>query len=508
MLRVIFNATLSKIQKMIKGVEMSAIRLKSLFLKNKTFRQIIFKNTFWLVISAIIRQVVSFVVVILIARHFGPVIYGKLVFGLSFVGLFAVAMDFGFSYLVVREVARHKEKSSQYIDNIILIKFILSLIGLSLIAVVINLLGKEADVIRLVYFLGIYTVINTFTVFFYSIFRANEQMQYETVCAVFQSLGLLGLVGFLIAGSGSLVSISFAYIGSTVVGIVLSLIFVRKYFSRFLLKVNLSICWKLLKQVWPFGLTFIFISGYYHTDVIMLYVMKSDIAVGWYGAAHRFLLLLIGIPSLLQGVFFPRLSHAFISSKDKFKNVFNHFLRYIFIISFPICIGVMLLSGRLILLVYGRTFEQSILVLQMLIWSFLFAAIGGAFGSALNSSDRQIALMKITGAAFGANILLNLMLIPRFSYMGAVFATNLTRFFVISIEAVLLYRIGFLPGAINYWKIWIKIISSTAVMGIFIVLFKEINLFILMPFAALIYFSLLYLMKGLNIARTVKDQNG
>ncbi|MBU1784222.1 MAG: polysaccharide biosynthesis C-terminal domain-containing protein, partial [Candidatus Omnitrophica bacterium] len=106
------------------------------------------------------------------------------------------------------------------------------------------------------------------------------------------------------------------------------------------------------------------------------------------------------------------------------------------------------------------------------------------------------------------NILLNLMLIPRFSYMGAVFATNLTRFFVISIEAVLLYRIGFLPGAINYWKIWIKIISSTAVMGIFIVLFKEINLFILMPFAALIYFSLLYLMKGLNIARTVKDQNG
>jgi len=127
--------------------------IKSLLLDNRSIKQTVFKNTFWLVMAEVIQGGIVFVITIWLARHFGPAIYGKFAFALSFVMLFSVLADFGFGTLTVREIARDKSKTAQYIDNIIAMKFVLGLITLGLIVLVIQFFGKEPEVVKLVYFL-------------------------------------------------------------------------------------------------------------------------------------------------------------------------------------------------------------------------------------------------------------------------------------------------------------------------------------------------------------------
>ncbi|MFH1665721.1 MAG: flippase [Candidatus Omnitrophota bacterium] len=469
-----------------------------MFFKNKSFRQTIVKNAFWLTFLATIQKGVNFLVVVWIARYLGPGIYGKWAFALSFAGLFSVFVDFGFSDLMVREVTRDKTRTARYIDNIVAMKLVLSMIALGAIAVLIRIMGKDPEIIQLAYFLGLYAMINTFATFFQAVFRANEDMQYETLCGGVQSLSLLGLVAFFIAAGGGLLCISVAYIISSILGCVLSLMFIWGYFSRFFVKIDIAVCKDIFRKVWPLGLTYIFISGYYQIDTVMLSAIKTDIAVGWYNAGSRFLMFLIIIPSLLQGVFFPSLSLSFVRSREKYAAIFEQFFKYMLLISIPVCAGMLMLSERMIFCVFGSEFSRSAAVLQILVWSFLFASIGGVFGSVLNSSNRQLTLAKITGAAFCVNIILNLLLIPKYSYIGASAATNITRFLVVAAEFAVLMEMGLKPWGHKYFRISLKITMATVVMGLFIKLAKDFNLMLVISVSALIYSACIFAVKGLN----------
>lgn len=78
--------------------------LKSHLLDNRTLKQTIFKNIFWLGLAEVIQKGISFIVVVWLARYFGPTIYGQWAFALSFVAIFSVFADFGFGTLTVREI--------------------------------------------------------------------------------------------------------------------------------------------------------------------------------------------------------------------------------------------------------------------------------------------------------------------------------------------------------------------------------------------------------------------
>ncbi|HOL90298.1 MAG TPA: hypothetical protein PK130_00855 [Candidatus Pacearchaeota archaeon] len=64
--------------------------IKMLFFNNKSIKQTIFKNSFWLTVAEVIQGGIGFLISIWMARYFGPTIYGQWVFALSFVALFAV----------------------------------------------------------------------------------------------------------------------------------------------------------------------------------------------------------------------------------------------------------------------------------------------------------------------------------------------------------------------------------------------------------------------------------
>lgn len=477
-------------------MDFSPRHIAALLLHNNSFKQTIFKNTFWLAAAEVVEKVTLFFITIWLVRYFGPAGYGKWAFATNLVGIFVMMADFGLGNYAVREIARDKDGASRYIDNIVAVKAILGLASFALLVLVSRFLGKEAAVLQLLYVMGLYALISSFSSFFHSIFRANQQMQYETLCRIVQIFLLLTFVAVAMYTRRSLIAIGLAYMLSAMLGLLFPLAFVRRYFARFFLRIDWRFCLEIIKEVWPLGLAFVFIMGYHNTDTVMLSLMKNDADVGWYSAAYKFLMFLLVLPAILQASFYPGMSHSFAVSKDRFGYVYDRFLKTIFITVVPVCVFMILNAGRVTALFYGPEFLPAAKVLRILMWSFLFASVGGVLGNVLLSCDKQKTLMYVTGTAFAGNILLNYIWIPKFGYVGASHATNLTRLFVIVVEFYLIAKMGYVLPIRDYMKIGAKVAFAVSVMVCAIVFLGDISFIGATALAVVAYPCALYVVKG------------
>src|SRR3989338_1273769 len=82
-------------------------------------------------------------------------------------------------------------------------------------------------------------------------------------------------------------------------------------------------------------------------------------------------------------------------------------------------IGIFLLSERFILLFFGNEFYNSIIILKILAVALLFMFILRPFSRTLIVINKQKLNASIVFSIMILNIILNLILIPIFSYVGA-----------------------------------------------------------------------------------------
>lgn len=409
-------------------IDVKSFDVKSLLFDNKSVKQTILKNTFWLAVAEVVQRWIGLLIVIWLARHFGPAIYGQWAFALSFVLLFSVFVDFGFGTLTVREIARDKSKTTQYFDNIVAMKLILGLITLGLIALVIQFLGKEPAVVKLVYFLGMYVVINSFATFFHSIFRANEKMQYETACRGIQSLSLLGLVAFFILTESSILTISYGYIGAALIGTFISLGAIWRYFSKFFLRIDFKICKEILKEAWPFALSGLIVAIYLKFGIILLSLMKTDQVVGWYSAAFNLVLPLTILPNLFMFSVYPKLSVFYKESTSRFIEIYKRSLKYVFLFGFILFSLLFVFSKLIILILYGPSYYEAIIPFIILLLVGFLSFMSCVFLYTLNAMNKQIIYTKVTAVCLVINIILCFILISKYSYIGLSIAAATTEF--------------------------------------------------------------------------------
>jgi len=410
-------------------------KIKNFLFYNKTGNQTVVKNAFWLTVAEVFDKGVAFLCVVGIARHFGSNLFGEWTVALSLVSIFAILPDFGFASLTVREVAKDKTKTASYIDNILLMKAVLSVFAFLAIVITANLMGKEGRVLVLVYFLAIYVIINSFSNFFRSVFLANEKMQYDAAARIIQNLVLLTLVAVFIFTDMPIAVMCYAYIIAPIAGIAFSFGYIWRSFSKFLNKIDFRFCKEILLEAWPFALSGIFMALYGQVDVLILSSVKSYSSVGWYDAANRLTSNLAVFPSILMGALYPRLSIFYAESKDGFKKIYKKVLRYVFllcVIMFPL---LLIFSKWIILLLYGSTYSNSIIVFRILLLSSLFTFFSYVFAYILFSIKKQFVYTLIIIFCLTFNVILSLIFVPRFSYIGVSWVLVLSQF----LQALLLF---------------------------------------------------------------------
>ena len=468
-------------------------------LKQKTLTQ----NTTYYTLALIFQKILAFVYFTFLARGLGAEDLGKYAFAFSFTTIFSVLVDVGLSPVLTREIAKFRNKAKNILSNVLGVKIILSFFVYILIVVLINLLGYPGLTKSLVYLTGLIMLLDTFSVTFWATLRGNQNLKYE-------SLGIVLFQALLVTLGGILLYLNFSVIYLVLAMLLASsFLFIFSYAQmRYRLKIKPHITFDkvliktLLKISLPFALTGIFARLNTQIDTVFLSKLGCstqelcDQNVGIYSVASKITLAIHFIPLAFVAALFPAMSEYFVHDKEKLARTFEKAMRYLMLIGLPIATGIFVLAPIFIGPIFGHQYLNSVLPLKILMVSLTFIFLTFPIGSFLNATSKQVRNTINIGIAVAVNIVLNLILIPKFTYTGAAIAS------LASTLVILLLGLYAIPQVIEYNKKYLvinflKSLFSAGTMGIILqLLLYKVHFIILALIGTFIYFSLLFLIGG------------
>ncbi|MGB9940893.1 flippase [Methanosarcina sp.] len=452
------------------------------------------RNSLFLFSGQIISLVLGAFYFFYMARYLGEVNLGILSLALSITVIIGLIGDLGLSSLMTREVSRNQSTAPKYLGNFLLMKTLLAIITFGITVIVVSLLGYSEQKANVVYIITLSNIALNFTQVFNSAFQAFERFEFQSLGTILNSI--LMTVGVLFAVEQKFDLISFA----SIYLIVNAIIFVSSFFvcMRKFAVPDLKIDWTFWKQTIsesiPFWLNSVFVIIYFKTDMVMLSMIKGDAMVGWYAASYRLIDALSIIPVVLMSSMYPVFSRFYVSSRDSLQFALSKSFKLLAIIAIPIGIGTTILAERIIVFLYGAQFLPSVSALQILIWASVLSFVNYPPSTYFTSTNRQTTLMVFTFIGAILNIILNLILIPRFSYNGAAVATVSSELVV---GLLMIYSIHKIQNSSTLFSDFIlKSLIAGAFMAVFILIFQNYILILLILLAAIVYFIVLYILKG------------
>jgi len=454
------------------------------------------RNISVLYMGEILSQILTLALIIVISRQLGDEGLGKYSFAFSFASIFLLLADLGMQTYVTKDVARNKKLVKEHLTKTLTLKFFLSIITFIITVAAIFLSKRDVETVLIVFLACTAMFFYGFAGIFRSVVQGVESMQYEVVAKTVERFVAAILGGVLLLNGYGIISLLYALIFSNVVYCLLLGYFTSKNISKLSVSFDFSYWKKIMKKSLPFCLTLIFISLYVRIDTILLGFIKGYAQTGWYSAAYKIIDIftrMLYVPIL---ALFPAFVRAYKESSGETKMIYHKSIGYMVMLSMPITIGLIVLSGKIILLVYGHQFDNSGIALQILSCSLLFTSLNYLMGFLLNSVGKQKLFMISTGIATVVNVLLNIIVIPKYGYVGASVVTVMSE----ALNFLLMHRFVKKSGFyIDLSKILVKPAIASLVMSIFLVVLSgHVSLYILIPFGAFIYFTMMVVMKGVG----------
>jgi len=449
------------------------------------------KNTGIIIAGEIICKIIALFTVIYLARYLQPVEFGKYSFVFAYLAFFGELTDLGLKKILVREMSRDQPITQKLIGNACIIKLILTTFALVLAAIIAKLMSYPPDTTTYIYVAAFTLLFISFSDLYSTIFQANLRMEYNIITRIVYRILLAVLILWIIFSHGTLVQVMVVMVFSEMVKALLSYSFSRK-FVRPQFNIDFTLWKYLLKESLPIALSDVAWVIYHRIDIVMLSMMMGDAPVGIYSAAYRLFQPLGFISSALMVSMFPLISTYFISSKEKLMKSYRLIVKYLLIIALPITIGITSLADKIVFLVYGVSFTGSTTALQILIWAFVFISVNSVLTDLLISMNKQKLYTLSTVLCVIVNVILNFILIPMLSYNGASIATVATNIVLFTAN---FYFVSKHLHVLPVHKIWVKPVIGSLTMAAFIYQFIDVNMFLLVPLAGIIYLAALLALK-------------
>ena len=402
---------------------------KSLLFDNLTVKQTIFKNTFWLAVATGISRLLTLILLIFVARIFGATEYGKFTFAIAFVYLLSIFSDLGVSSIATREFSRDREREKE-ISALLSLKILL-IFGTIILTLVGSFFITPDPIIRgLIWILVVYNSINSFSEIIFAFLRARQKMEYEALTKIFQAILITGFGLFVLFNFPSVKNLSLSYLLASLFVLFFLLAFYHFRIYPLSLRWDEIIWKKFLAMSWPLALMAIFTGIHNYVDSIMLGYFGQITQTGWYNAALKIAQVSLIPAALISQSFYPALSIAFKESKERLQRIWNYHIKTLALIAFPMMIGGVVFAPRIIDFLYLPDFTPSILAFQLLIIMAGIVFLYYPFSQVLVASNQQKKVFWPIVAGGLLNVILNLILIPKYSLYGAAVATVITNIFI------------------------------------------------------------------------------
>lgn len=383
-------------------------------------RNKIFGGAIWLYFDNFGRLAINIGVLILVARYLGPNDFGLLNYATAVVALFLSLAAFGFDTPATLILVKHSGKEGGILGTLLRLKLVAAIASFMLCVAYVIFVEPDQQHDRVLLAAALSILVTPPDCFDFA-FRAQENQRPGSLSRLTGTLIAAAYrVLLLIAGYGVF---WFAFAG------VLELFFVSLslllfYRASALRSLRLSFDWEwtrmLLKQSLPMVVATFGVVVYMKIDVIMLRHMTTDSMVGIYSVAQKLSEASYIIPVVIADAAFPALIRAIGNDNLRAPQLFSDVIMAAAIV---VVIGSLMFGGLLIRLLFGEQYAGAVSIFNVHVLSCLPIALTVSRFRYLVTHKLQIyeSYSMLLGA--GLNIALNLILIPRYSAMGAAIAT-------------------------------------------------------------------------------------
>jgi O-antigen/teichoic acid export membrane protein len=373
--------------------------------------------------GSVIVQILGFTGLIFLMQFLPVSEYGKYIYIIEFISIFAFFSDGGFTQHIVKESSQNPDKIQSIYSKAQSAQLLISALMLILILSISYASNSLQDFYYLSVF-GISVVINAYFAPMLAIFIASGRK--DLIFYKDLSLSVLKLI-FMLAGIYYQAPLAyFIFLGFINCFVLLMLLLYTRYKKEFTylfqLKLDLSGSMTFIKQ----GILFTVLMAanviYSKIDIIMLEKMIGSVEVGYYSGATKFIYPFMFISGAFMTAVFPKLAkHS--EEKDKFRNIQNIAVYYLGGIGVFLSILLYLGAEIIFQLFLGDKYDHSIPIFKVLVWFLAIVFIYGPISNSLVAKNRIKFLVYLNLFMIILNVVLNFILIPKYGAKGAAMTT-------------------------------------------------------------------------------------
>jgi O-antigen/teichoic acid export membrane protein len=232
------------------------------------------KNTFYSIITISSRLIANVFLFWLLARFYGPKIFGQFTFAHTLATTFIVFADFGIEIILTTKLAAEKGNSSKVFEKLLGLKLVFLVIALVLMIAIGLTFDLNEDAYKLLFIFSIYLLFTSLNNFFAGVFKGYEKFIYETRVSILANFILILFTIILLILHRSIIEIAIAFAASRVIGTIYSVYNLWLVDKNLTFKADLSGFKLLGGKVLIFGFHLIFSYLFFHIDTLLISKFK------------------------------------------------------------------------------------------------------------------------------------------------------------------------------------------------------------------------------------------
>lgn len=459
-----------------------------------------FGNTVSILTSDVVNRITYFILYAMVARYLGVFEFGQMTIALTVFYTFQVLAVAGLKTFITREVARDKTKTDKYIVNGSAVVACCSLLALVVLMLFVWLMNYSDDTASIILLLSLALLPYALSAVSESIFQAWEKMHYIAWANVPANIIQVSLAFLLLSLGYSLGYLMILLSASYVVKLGVEWWFLHSYITKPKLRIDLGFCLTMIRSTITFLGLDVVIAISASLSIILLSKLASETEVGLYNAASQLLMPLMIICLSIKTSTFPVICMKFDRVHQSVKQMFEHLIELVVVITFPFVVGLFFLADSALLLLYGdNKFLLASDVLRIRVWGLLLIAINYILGMTLLATMREKINLRISTINMLVNLVFGLILISQFGLIGAAITALLT--IIVSFSQVYVYVVKILPNLALGRLVWKPIVAS-ACMAFYLIMMRGQGIILVVLSAGLLYVGILLVLAIWSVGGT------
>lgn len=369
---------------------------------------------------------------------------GKVQFFSSIINYIALFSSLGIPMYGIREIARVRDdlkELSKTTLEIVSLNLLLNCVGYLVVFIICSFSTKVQDDLLLFLILSSSIVLTTIGCSWF--YNGVEDFKYITIVGIVVKILCLLFLFIFVKSRDDLIYYGIYTILGTVGCNIINFIRLRKYVSLQRSTFENFNIWRHIKPAAAVFLFNIITSIYINLDSVMLGFLSSNTSVGYYSAATKVSHVLVMLITSFGAVLLPRSSNLIQNSKmDDFYRLSSKSYNMIIFLAFPVFVEVFVCAPSLIVLFCGSEFHPAIMTLRVVSPIILALGLSNLLGIQILYPLGKIEYVTIsTGVGALMNVILNLILIPKYHHNGAAIATLVAESCVTLTQCILVRKL-------------------------------------------------------------------